>query len=211
MFVCRRGLNRQTVILIILLVCVCMLPHCLTASLLTACSVTREESFSLHCLLSPLSPLSAQSSHNCRTRLTLPVLSSSRWASKPFVLIILCFNFCPRDRPVQFHFVSSQQLELFLWWNIKYWLAELQAPELTPAAPLLQSPVRPLSEMARFLPHLTAEQLLKKHSLILSVFFPPPASDNISDGTVRPHRLTETDCVLYLYLNTLSYRYFFTW
>ena len=142
--------------------------------------------------------------------MTDPVLPGPRWASKPFVLIILCFNFCPRDRPVQFHFVSSQQLELFLWWNIKYWLAELQAPELTPAAPLLQSPVRPLSEMARFLPHLTAEQLLKKHSLILSVFFPPPASDNISDGTVRPHRLTETDCVLYLYLNTLSYRYFFT-
>ena len=27
-FVCRRGLKRQTVILIILLVCVCMLPHC---------------------------------------------------------------------------------------------------------------------------------------------------------------------------------------
>ena len=69
-----------------------------------------------------------------------------------------------QSRIDRFHFVSSQQLELFLWWNIKYWLAELQAPELTPAAPLLQSPVRPLSEMARFLPHLTAEQLLKKHS-----------------------------------------------
>ena len=120
--------------------------------------------------------------------MTDPVLPGPWWASKPFVLIILCFNFCPRDRPAQFHFVSSQQLELFLWWNIKYWLAELQAPELTPAAPLLQSPVRPLceTEMARFLPHLTAEPLLKKHSLILSVFFPPPASDNISDGTAGP-------------------------